>query len=336
MNKYRTSISVKMRDLEGLTSSERNRIKEFLDNSDNTTIFHTFEWQERLVKYLGKKVFVAIGTQNDKIKGLIFLSLERKKGFIKYFYSPPRLSETLYGGPIIVDNRFKTEIAMQMIEGLKQFKNSYFNITFLPDYDKVIFKKNSDIFVVGTTSVINMKASKDELWAGLKKNCRWSIRNARKHDVTVNFGGVENLEEFYNLLDITYSRHPIEIKPIDFYESIIKLSYPENSRIYLARQGEKCIGGVFLLFYNDVGYYWLGGSLKEHNKINPNNLIQWEIIKYLSENGFSSYDLLNLSIPSIARYKRSFGGTDVEFYTVTLRTDILKSIDKIKSKIFGK
>lgn len=60
-------------------------------------------------------------------------------------------------------------------------------------------------------------------------------------------------------------------------------------------------------------YFLDGASLREYQKLRANNLIQWHIISWAASNGLRTYDMVGANIPSIARFKRGFGGIEVQY-----------------------
>ena len=318
------------RKINNLTTEEKSLIETFLSKSSSANLFSTLKWQKITSKISNNNVIVAFFFRFDELIALMFMEEEKKYGLLKYYYSPPRRSETPYGGPIVIDSFDKKLFVPEMINLLKKTRNSYFNITFPPSFDIDDSASVEVSKICGLTSLIDTDKGIEELYSNFKRNCRGHINSAKRYEIKVESGGLDKLDAFYRILKENYSKKDLLIQDFSFYKKVINTFYPDNSKIFLAKLDDKYIGGVFLLQSNDQAYYWLGSNLKKFNNKNPGSLIQWQIIKDLSENKFKSYDLLNLSIPSIARFKRGFGGKDYPFNTLVFRTGILEKVNKIK------
>ena len=87
-----------------------------------------------------------------------------------------------------------------------------------------------------------------------------------------------------------------------------KLIFVALLTVLLASVNEQTIAGAFFLHFADKIYFWDGVALPDHYKLNASNLLQWSIIEWAANNGYRHYDMLGANIPSIARFKLSFGG----------------------------
>jgi len=60
-------------------------------------------------------------------------------------------------------------------------------------------------------------------------------------------------------------------------------------------------------------YDWLAGANYERNIGNANHILVWHIIQKLAEDGINEFDFLGANTPTIAEFKRQFGG-DLRIY----------------------
>jgi hypothetical protein len=319
-------LKIEIGPLSGLTSDERIQLEIFLYECKDVTIFHTLEWQEILQKWLGKKIFKLTVKKDHHLIGLMFFE-RTERFFLKYSYSP--VAHMGYGGPLILEDNDKNQLLSWVLTHLISNKE-YYSITFASQtkFNKFLSK---DLELIGNkTSIINLTKSEDELFSNFSKSCRNGIRKAEKNGLIVEFHTHEFPEEFLSILRIMSKSKGLKIKKGEFYREIFNSFSSHGSFVCLAKYNRKYVAGAFILCYNRTAYYWLGCSLTEYNNLSPNNIIQWEIIKKLRERSIIRYDMLNLSIPSIARFKSSFGGTDMEYDTVVLRSSAGKIFNQAK------
>jgi len=120
------------------------------------------------------------------------------------------------------------------------------------------------------------------------------------------------LEPYYELSVGVYRRQEKEPPFTKEYFTALweNLHSSGNLVVLLARHEGKIIAGAIFPRDRQVGYYLDGVSDREYNKIVPNNLVQWEYLKRAQAQGIQLYDMIGANIPSIAKFKKSFGSIE--------------------------
>lgn len=298
--------------IEFKTLNQRDDWNEVVRASPYGTIFHTFEWIEILEKqYKIQKIPLGIFENGDLIG--IFPSFFQRKAFLKILVSPLHEAATPYGGPIVDKNKINDVITL--FDTYSEFAD-YYDITFAPKYNLNEKQHDTSHFVERKTYILNLDHPLDLIWKNLNKKCRNAIRKAENNNITVVEGdSKQDLEDFWKMTEVTFhkwgTKSPISI---DYVKAVFDVLYPKKQfkMIFAEHDGER-IGGAIILSFADRMYYWQGASYPEYYQFAPNNLIQWYIIEWALKNGFRTYDMLGANIPSIAKFKGSFGGDLVKY-----------------------
>lgn len=161
------------------------------------------------------------------------------------------------------------------------------------------------------TFVLEVGSDEDALWKNMEGRGRNMVRKAQKKGVTIRpLGGTAgDVELFYDMLKGTFAKSGVmPPHPKRFYESLVQKLMPANMLQFLAAEFEGKTVAMGLFPHNQREIHYLSGtSLPEANKVAANNLIQWEVIRFASSKGIATYDLGGVGIPSIDRFKASFG-----------------------------
>lgn len=296
---------------------EKNELKEWnriVKESSYGTIFHTLEWMEILTKiFKVKELHLGIYKNNELIG--VFPAFLQRKGIFKLITSPLREAATPYGGPII------KESLKGVLSAFDKFTKpiGYVDVTFSPklNLNSEILKNYN--YEERFTYILNLEQEIDDIWKNLKKKCRNAIRKAEKSNVTIIEGDKkEYLEEYYKMVEDTYKKS--NIKPpisMKYYQMVFDVLYPKKQlKVLFAEYDGKLVAGAIFPYFDNRIYYWDGASYREYNKVAPNNLIQWHLIQWAVENEFKIYDMVGANIPSIAKFKASFGGDMLKYFYV--------------------
>ncbi len=102
-------------------------------------------------------------------------------------------------------------------------------------------------------------------------------------------------------------------------------------------KGGVIIGGVLLLFWDDIAYYWIAGATHEGKKLFAPTLLVWEALKLSKKHGMKTFDFIGVwdeRIPKenkewlgFTKFKEGFGGREV-YYPIFSKRLIPGSLSK--------
>jgi len=295
-----------------LQTIEREAWQEFLQGTTQGSLFHRWEWQDIVEVGFGVQVNrLGIFDQKGVLKGLLPL-MERKMSLLKLAGSSLSGTATPHSGPL--GSVTLAEVLPALEAYAKEKHLDYLEIR-LPDVrEKDALEQNKYILEELITLDLHIPEDEESLWAGLEVRCRNAIRKAEKSGVEVF--EPQTLEEwldlYYELSCGVYRRQEKE-PPFskEYFTALWQNLHPCGDLIVLlARYEGKIIAGQIFPRDRNVGYYLDGVSDREYNKVAPNNLLQWEYLKRARSLGIQLYDMVGANIPSIAKFKKSFGSTE--------------------------
>jgi len=291
----------------------------FVENSGNGTIFHL----QRFLSYHPRGKFKnhnIIFRDGKNIIAVIPGVEEKQKN--KVFMSHPGAS---FGGFV-----FKKGISIKKIENIinifleyikkNDFHSIFINQSSLPYQDKfgeeIDFLLNLNGFRIKKKELTSglyldfvseeeiLKSFKDSTVRGIKK----SLRN------NVNFRQSDDIKIFYSILSENLRKfHKTE--PTHSYDEIKRLMKKFSDRILLfgAYYKGKMIGGIILfLCRKDIALIFYIASDRKYQALRSENLIIYEVIKWLYERNYKYLDFGTLSINmkinyGIYQFRRGFG-----------------------------
>ena len=176
----------------------------------------------------------------------------------------------------------------------------------------------------GSTIILDLTKTEDELLKNLHPKHRYNMRLAQKNGVIIERAkNLSDFETFFDLLDATSLRQKYYIHPKHYYQKIWETLSPKGMcHILTAKSGGEALSSWMLFSYNQVLYYPYGGSSDKLQNLFPSNLLGWEAIKFGQELGCTSFDMWGASKNindqtdpwwGFTNFKLKFGGRLVEF-----------------------
>lgn len=315
-------------------------IKEYIallknSNEGHITMYHESLWLEVISNSFNSELMIAV-TLDDKGQILALTPyMNLKKGLFSLIGSPLSGLYTELTGPIFKEGSTEKEIEviLSQINFLKT-RAQYIEIS-IPN--NVVLteedcKKNSLRQEIHKSISINLKKEKEDIWNDFEGRARNMIRKSEKNHVSVSevTPTIEWMEKYYLMLNHTFSsQKKVTPHPFIFFKELIKLHSQGKVICFSAfKEGINIANAIFL---NDRSrlLYLSGTSNQEGMKTAANSLIQWQAIQSAIDIGVQEYDMGGLGIGSIDKFKRSFGGEEIQRRRLVYRSTIFSLLEPL-------
>ncbi|MCL4488740.1 MAG: GNAT family N-acetyltransferase [Chloroflexi bacterium] len=304
-------------------------IDQVLRRSPDSTVFHTPEWNRLLMRHFGLRNVTLLASVGQAPVGLYsYYVLDDH-----LCRSPAIHLQSVYGGPLSTVNRPQV-VADLLKEAERLQRTALFQVWTPPNYDASVFVRLGYSIGSMCTPVLHLDASEEELWARLDRKKRGAIRRAIKHGVGIAEGDISALDEYHEMVTATLGRARIKALPKSFYAGILERLVPQGmARLVLARHAGTTIAGTFFLLFKETVSVWDMGWRRDYPPLAPNDLLNWEVIKWASQKGFKNYDFLRFDpdhLSGIALWKKTWGVELVPCYYVSKVTPGLRLLRGLK------
>jgi lipid II:glycine glycyltransferase (peptidoglycan interpeptide bridge formation enzyme) len=141
--------------------------------------------------------------------------------------------------------------------------------------------------------LLDLSPSEDDLLMNMHSKQRYNVRYAKKNGVTVkNEEGKEAFEKFYNLAIKTADRQGFYVHPKGYYEKLWEIMSPKGvAHILNAYYEDELLASWMFFVYEDVIYYFYGGSSTKHRNLQASTLVGWRGMLLGKELGCKTMDL---------------------------------------------
>jgi FemAB-related protein (PEP-CTERM system-associated) len=278
----------------------------YVNSNSCSKIYHLFRWKRLIEEFSGHKgvYFVALDS-SDQICGILPLFHMKSLLFGRFAISVPYFN---YGGPL----GNSPEIEEALISEASTFFDDA-NIDYL-EFREI---KKRDAYPCKTekvTMILPLESEAELMMKGFKAKLRSQIKRPIRENVTIEFGGIELLNEFYSVF--TANMRDLGTPPYskNLFAEILK-NFSDRSFVAIARKDKKPVGGAFLIGYKDTLEIPWASTLKKHNRIGVNMLMYWEIIKKAIEDNYSFFDFGRCTKDAgTYKFKKQWGTEEVPLY----------------------
>lgn len=281
------------------------------------TLFHTQEWLEILKEgfpWINLKLYALIDDRG-KPSGVVPVEFARKLMFLLAGSPLPGLF-TPYQGPLFLNSPGVSVSELSKLIA-RTLKPRFFAVALPPGGTVRLMASTPPSWTIQKTILVDLERGAEQLWKSLKGETRNQIRQAQRRGGEIYEASSvdEWLGDYWEMHKAVYSQQNMRQPGCpEFYEALWKHLYSKGRlKVVLAKhQGKTIAGGIFVI-YRDTIYFLDGASFYEYRTLRGNNLIQWHILCWASSAGLRIYDMVGANIPSIAHFKRGFGGTEAGY-----------------------
>jgi lipid II:glycine glycyltransferase (peptidoglycan interpeptide bridge formation enzyme) len=178
---------------------------------------------------------------------------------------------------------------------------------------------------------VNLNAPEAEILAKMKQKTRYNIGLARRKGVTVREATVDDVPQFYQMMQVTSERDKFAVHSADYYRDFVRLfgqGGADVARLLVAEHSTLpgvLLAGAVVTAFAKMGTYVYGASANEHRELMPTYLLQWEAMRWCRARDCQTYDLWGVpdeneetleaefekrhdGLWGVYRFKRGFGG----------------------------
>jgi lipid II:glycine glycyltransferase (peptidoglycan interpeptide bridge formation enzyme) len=167
------------------------------------------------------------------------------------------------------------------------------------------------------TLVLNLAPALEQLRKGLDQKWRNQLNRAEKNNLAILEGrGSENYRNFLELYQEMRSRKKFDttVDAGEFGRILDELPEEFKFRILICQDKGVAVSGIVCSVVGSMGIYLLGATSEAGLNSKGAYLLQWNMIKWLKENGYRYYDLGGIDPdrnPGVYHFKKGLSGEDV-------------------------
>lgn len=287
------------------TEEDRERWDAFVLGRDEGTHYHRWAWKYVFQNVFGWPAVYLLAEDDGGIRGILPL-ISQKCLLRSYLSSMPHLK----GGGIIADDPTVANLLLEAGIRCAQSSNcAYLELRQVAEHTLPLVRRQDKV-----ATVLPIEKDGEQRLRLLDKKARNLVRKSLSFGMTSELGGATLLTEFYgvyrhNMHDLgspSYSR--------EFFSEILH-RFPADTRICVARLGNKTVAGAFLLGFRKTLEVAWASSYREFLNLKPNMFLYWTILSFGAEHGYECLDFGRSSRNSgTYDFKRQWGAVSSDLH----------------------
>lgn len=281
-----------LRELEIKNIKEKEKINEFLKNSNPSEYNQSIEWNQ--IRIEKNKYYLYSENKSGEIVWVCSL-LEKTENNESYLYAPR--------GPVLnYDNANTLELFFKQIKKW-MLEHNYKKLVINPPIQQEMLKKfptfinytikNEKDYLKLLDScklaIMNIEKNEEIILSKLPSKHRQNTRRSYRKNLTQKISKIIDYENFYKLYLETAERHKFQAHSIDYFKQICE-KFQDNIVFLEVWYKDLPLAMSIDIVYNDKLIYLYGVSSNANRNLLGMYNLQWEAIKYCIKNKIPKYD----------------------------------------------
>jgi len=317
-----------MTEIKLIQSEDFTAWDEYVKQHDNATAYHRIAWMKAVeAGYKHKCFYWFARNSNGSVVGILPTVL----------IAPPFSKGSLCAlpfcdiGGVLADN---DNIKQMLIDECKRIALLQ-NVNSIEIRSRLVDSHSYE----GTSSIENsnqkvsmlmpLPENSELLFSSFKSKLRSQIRKADKNGLTYKLGSEKRmLDDFYHVFAHNMRALGSPVHGKQWFLSLLEY-YKNNMLISVVYKDEIPIGaGIVLTAGNKAAIPW-ASTKAEFNRLSPNMMLYWSLLKHLSDNGIKEFDFGRSSYgEGTFKFKQQWGAqpTPLNWQVINLQSTSQKTI----------
>jgi FemAB-related protein (PEP-CTERM system-associated) len=152
------------------------------------------------------------------------------------------------------------------------------------------------------------------LWKGFSSKLRSQIRRAQKEQMTVQIGGKDLVDGFYDVFSRNMRDLGTPVYSRGFFTAILQ-HFPDEAHLVIVSLGAKPVAAGLVYGFKDMLEIIWASSDRRYNRLSPNMLLYSSVLEYACARGYRKFDF-GRSTPDSGtyRFKAQWGAKPVSLH----------------------
>jgi GNAT acetyltransferase-like protein len=279
---------------------------------EGKTLFHESCWLDHVLDiHPGSRIdYFVVRDGGDEVG--CFCAQRVRKFALPIYGSPLPGTGTNYMGPLVRPGLDQHALIQAILRACWRNWAAHLELS-APLLDPEVAHSSGLAVDLGVTHVVPLAATEAEAWAGMKSTARNRVKKAERQGLVVELTtDPAVVDQFYEQLGEVFGKQGMAAPyGIERPRSLFRRLMPAGRLLAVRVQHQDEVVAAGLFPHDDrCIYFWGAGSWLRFQHLNPNELLQWTVMRRGVELGIPMYNMCG----GESQFKDKFGGSDVPYY----------------------
>ncbi len=277
---------------------------EYVHTHPRSTLYHLSGWKNIIRKTYHRKTYYMMAVKNGgSVVGVLPLI------HLKYFIFGNSLISIPFfdmGGVLADDENTEKAILIEAVSLGKKLKADNIELRHIEPLSCLHPDPSETDWISQTRShkvrmLLELPESSDTLMKSFKAKLRSQIKKPLKEGLISKIGGLELLDDFYEVFSINMRDLGSPVHSKKLMENALE-EFPDKAGIVIVYKKDQPLACSLVIGFKDILENPWASALREYSRLSPNMLLYWTMLEYACDKGYAYFDF-GRSSPGEGTYK---------------------------------
>jgi len=262
--------------------TDQNAWDDYVNRAAGASNYHRWTWRQAIEGTYGHKPYYLAAVEDGIVHGVLPLFHIKSRLFGASLVSVPFFS---YGGFLATTTAARDALLDRAVDFARELKVQRIELRQGAPAESGWQESSSKV-----TMEIPLPDTSEQLWKRLSTGMRNKIRNGMKHGLRAEWGGLEDIDQFYPVFAANMRNLGTPVYPKAWFQNVWRSS-PDSVRILTLWDGTAAVASAFLVGFRSTMELPWSASLPESRKKYSQVLLYWTFLEWAIQQRFKRMDL---------------------------------------------
>jgi FemAB-related protein (PEP-CTERM system-associated) len=287
--------------------SDCERWDAFVESAPAAHAYQLSGWGTVIEQSFGQRIYSLLSEgPGGAIDGVLPLARLKSRLFGDFLVSLPYLN---YGGPCALSPEVEAALVREATDVARRERVDYLELRLTAAAGFGLQVKASKVAMR-----LPLPSDGDTLWTSLGSKLRNQVNRPIKEGMVARIGGEDELDSFHRVFSVNMRDVGTPVYGRKFFLNVLR-QFPHSARICTVYHQDQPVASGFVCGFRDTLEIPWASALRSANRLAPNMLLYWSVLKYACESGYKTFDF-GRSSPDAGtyRFKEQWGAAPVPLY----------------------
>lgn len=251
--------------------------------ANNGSLYHLFDWKGINEQSLGHDCeYLAARDAHGAIEGILPLVFVKSRLFGRILCSMPFMN---YGGPVAATSRAAAELTRVASDRAQALGADYLELR-CPS----ALETTMPVSLRKVSMTVPLLPDPAALFDSFSQKHRKNIRRAQKNELTVRKGGIDLLDDFFHVLELSWRSLGTPMYSKSYFKRLLE-TFPHNTSVFTCSWKGAPVAVALTGHFNGVVEGMWAGARQELRHLDANYVLYWEMLRDACQNGHKLFHL---------------------------------------------
>jgi FemAB-related protein (PEP-CTERM system-associated) len=247
------------------------------------SLYHLYDWKDLNERTLGHSCeYLAARDASGAIAGVLPLVFVKSRLFGRILCSMPFMN---YGGPVTSSPAAAAALTAHATGRAQALGADYLELRCPSALETTI-----PVSLRKVSMTVPLLPDSEALFNSFSQKHRKNIRRAQKNELTVRKGGIDLLDDFFHILELSWRSLGTPMYSRNYFQRLLE-TFPQNTSVFTCSWKGAPVAVALTGHYNGVVEGMWAGARHELRHLDANYVLYWEMLRDACQSGHKLFHL---------------------------------------------